>query len=224
MNNSERCDNNGKYWSLEVERDSSMAQVFWFSNHLLSSMLQNVLLFLGQLSLVKKDKMFSLSVYHFKAILCYLFGYLRVLFYLSGITIRVRKLRVRKVCNCWWSLAAGDGIFTDAFPLPKPLDAWTHGFHSCDFTPPNASVLNVKDRNLWLFWSHSEKQLVCPYVWAKERRLTNPTYRCVTMVGTMVHEQSLDHSSLNHRLKFFFIYPVIKEICLWIYWGIAVMK
>ena len=78
-----------------------MAKVFWFSNHLLSSMLQNVLLFLGQLSLVKGDKMLSLSVYHFKSILCYLFGYLRVLFYLSGITIRVCKLRVRKVCNCW---------------------------------------------------------------------------------------------------------------------------
>ena len=51
-----------------------------FSNHLLPSMLQNVLLFSGQLSLVREHKMFSLSVYHLKAILCYLFGYLRVLY------------------------------------------------------------------------------------------------------------------------------------------------
>ena len=40
-----------------------------------------------QLSLVKEDKKFSLSVYHLKAILCNFFGYLRVLYYLSGITI-----------------------------------------------------------------------------------------------------------------------------------------
>lgn len=73
-------------------------------------------------------------------------------------------------------------------------------------SPPRA-----KDKNLWLFWSYSEKQLVCLYVWAKGRRLTNPTYRCVTMVGAMVHEPSLDHSSLSHRLIFFFIYPF--------YWG-----
>ena len=86
-----------------------------FSNHLLRSMLQNVLLFLGQLSLVKEDKKFSLSVYHLKAILCNFFGYLRVLYYLSGITIWVCKLRVRKICNCWWSLAVGNGTFTEAF-------------------------------------------------------------------------------------------------------------
>ena len=31
-NNFDRCDNNGKYCSLQVEIDSSMAQVFWLKN------------------------------------------------------------------------------------------------------------------------------------------------------------------------------------------------
>ena len=31
-NKFDRCDNNGKYCSLQVEIDSSMAQVFWLKN------------------------------------------------------------------------------------------------------------------------------------------------------------------------------------------------
>lgn len=153
-----------------------MAHAFWLKNLPCSAIICFLLSwkmfsFLGSLHWQRK-LMFFLPVYHLKAILCYLFGYLMVLFYLSGIIIWVCRLRVRMDCNCWWFLVAENGIFIEALsckilrgggalPTPEPPGASTHGFHSFDFTPPSASVFHVRDHRL--FWLHSEKQLICLY-------------------------------------------------------------